>query len=162
MDPVLILLIKDEETDFDSLSKIVVKTGKSEGTLIIARELWSAAPAREFLCPTGRRDLVFTQDPRRHIGGAGGHGGELEDPAWIFLQRDAMRCGFFDGAGDLINRGGEVAIGHFDNRFARLLYAIENLLVFNLEFGVALSFFTYDLSEGVVLITRGRCQCFAN
>ena len=53
MDPVLILLIKDEETDLDSLSKIVVKTGKSEGTLIIARELWSAAPAREFLCPPG-------------------------------------------------------------------------------------------------------------
>ena len=63
-----------------------------------------------------------------------------------------MRCGLFDGTGDLINGGGEVAIGHFDDRFTRLLYPVQDLLVFDFEFGISLCFFTDDLTE--VLYSR--------
>jgi hypothetical protein len=108
--------------------------------------------AREgFCCSAGRKHLVISQDPRRHIGGAGGDGGELESPARKLLEGNASWGNLVDGAGDLIDGGGEMSIGHFDDRLAGLFYPFEDLLVFDLEFGVVLSFFTYDLSEGVVL-----------
>ena len=56
-----------------------------------------------------------------------------------------------DGAGNLIDRGREVTIGHFDNRLACLFHPVEDLLVFDFEFGISLCFFTYDLAIGVVL-----------
>ena len=62
-----------------------------------------------------------------------------------------MRGSFFDGAGDLIDGGGEVAIGHLDDGLACFLDPVEDLLVFDLEFGVVLSFFADYLAIGVVL-----------
>ena len=62
-----------------------------------------------------------------------------------------MRGSFFDGAGDLIDGDSEVAIGHLDDGLACFLDPVEDLLVFDLEFGVVLSFFAYDLAIGVVL-----------
>ena len=53
--------------------------------------------------------------------------------------------------GDLIDGGGEVSIGHFDDRFSSLFDPVEDLLVFDFEFGISLSFFTDDLAIGVVL-----------
>src|ERR1035438_4264647 len=109
------------------------------------------AGARGFLCSQGRKDLVFAQDPRRHIGGAGRHGGELESPPRIFLEGDAAWGDFIDGAGDLIDRGGEVAVLHANDGLACLLDPVQDLLVFDLEFGISLCFFPYTLTIGVVL-----------
>jgi hypothetical protein len=72
------------------------------------------------------------------------------------LEGNATGRHLFDGAGDLFHRGSEVAIGHLDDRLTGLLYAFEDLLVFDFEFGVVLSFFAYDLAEGVVLARVGR------
>jgi hypothetical protein len=113
------------------------------------------APARGFWCAAGWKDLVLTQDPRRHIGSAGRDGGELESPAGKLLEGNATGRHLFDGAGDLFHRGSEVAIGHLDDRLTGLLHAFEDLLVFDFEFGVVLSFFAYDLAEGVVLARVG-------
>jgi hypothetical protein len=51
---------------FDQSGELVRKRHRIE-------EGASIAHVRGFLCPSGRKDLVFAQDPRRHIGGAGRH-----------------------------------------------------------------------------------------
>jgi hypothetical protein len=94
--------------------------------------LRSVAPARGFLCSTGWRDLVFTQDPRRHIGSAGRHG-ELEEASRKLLQPHAVWGNLIDGTGNLINRRREMSIGHLDNRLTCLFHAVEDLLVLDLE-----------------------------
>jgi hypothetical protein len=54
---------QDEETDPYSVSKIVVKTGNDESTLIIAWELWSIAPARGFCIRQNSEDRSMPSHP---------------------------------------------------------------------------------------------------
>jgi len=95
--------------------------------------------------------VVLAQDARRHIGGAGGHGGELEHPSGKLFESDASWRNLPDGTGDLIDGASEVSVIHANDGLACSFDAIENLLVLDLEFGVSLCLFAYDLSEGVVL-----------
>ena len=60
----------------------------------------------------------------------------------VFLEGDAPGRDLIDGAGDLIDGGGEVPVGHFDNRLTGLFGPpVEDLLVFDLEFGISLGLF---------------------
>ena len=95
--------------------------------------------------------VVLAQDRRRHVCRAGAYGGEAEAPSGIFLEGDSTWGDLVDGAGDLIYRGSEVAIVHPDDRFACLLDALHDLLVFDLQFGVVLGLSAYLLAVGVVL-----------
>ena len=72
-------------------------------------------------------------------------------PAREFLEGDSSwRCRF-NGARYLIDWLGEMAIGHADDRLAGLLYSRQDLLVLDLEFGVALCLSADLLPVGVVL-----------
>ena len=74
---------------------------------------------------------MFAQDPRRHIGGAGRHGGELEEASRVLLECDTSRGHLIDGAGDFIDRGREVPVLHANDGLACLLDPVEDLLVFD-------------------------------
>ncbi len=55
-----------------------------------------------------------------------------------------------DGAGDLFDRGGEVAVLHADHGLTGLLHPVQDLLVLDFEFGIALCLFAYLLTVGVI------------
>ena len=95
--------------------------------------------------------VVLAQDARRHIGGAGGHGGELEHPSGKLFESDASGRNLFNRSRYLIDGTSEVSVIHANDGLACSFDAIENLLVLDFEFGVSLCLFAYDLSEGVVL-----------
>ena len=95
--------------------------------------------------------VVLAQNARGHVGRAGAHRGELKDASGKLFQRDAAGSDFLDGAGDLIDGASEVSVIHPNDGLACLLDPVEDPLVFDLEFGVALCLLAYDLPEGVVL-----------
>jgi hypothetical protein len=95
--------------------------------------------------------VVLAEYARRHVCGAGRYRRELKQPSGIFLEGDSARGGFLDGAGDLIDGLGEVPILHANDRFTGLLDPFQDLLVLDLEFGIALGLFAYLLPVGVVL-----------
>ena len=108
----------------------------------------SGARARVFVCGRTERPghvVVLAQNASGHVGGAGGDGGELECPSGVFVEGDAAGGDFIDGAGDLIDRGGEVSVMHADDGLACSLDPVEDLLVLDLEFGISLGLFAYDL-----------------
>ncbi len=81
----------------------------------------------------------------------GAYGGELEQPSGIFLEGDSARRSLFNRTRDLIDRLGEVPVLHADHGLSGLLHPFEDLLVFDLEFGIALCLFADYLPEGVIL-----------
>jgi hypothetical protein len=104
--------------------------------------------------------VVLAQNARRHVGRARADRRELEAPAGIFPESDSAWRSCLDGARYLVDRGGIVPVVHADDRFTGLLDPVQDLLVFDFEFCVALSFFADFLPEGVVFAgVRGYvCQ----
>ncbi len=74
-----------------------------------------------------------------------------QGPSRKLLQCDAVRGHLIHRAGDLIDRGGEVPVLHANDGLAGLLDPLQDLLVFDLEFGISLGLFTDALAIGVVL-----------
>jgi len=70
---------------------------------------------------------------------------------WKLFESDAAGRNFFNRSRYFIDGASEVSVIHANDGLACSLDAIENLLVLDLEFGVSLCLFAYDLSEGVVL-----------
>jgi hypothetical protein len=87
----------------------------------------------------------------RHICRTHAHGGELEAPSRIFLERDSAWRDVIHGPGYLVDRGSKVAVIHADDRFPCLFDPVHDLLVFDLQFGIALDLLSYTLPEVVVL-----------
>jgi hypothetical protein len=81
----------------------------------------------------------------------GRYRGELEQSSGVFLESDSARGSLLDGAGDLVDGLGEVPILHANDGLAGLLDPVKNLLVLDLEFGIALCLLAYFLPVGMVL-----------
>jgi len=117
---------------------------------------WGCRRGRARVFVPGRTEapshiVLFAQDPCRHVCRAGAYGGEAESPSGIFLEGDSSWRDLVYRAGNLIDRGSEVAIVHADDRFTRLFDALQDLLVFDLEFSVVLGLGSHLLPVGVVL-----------
>ena len=84
---------------------------------------------------------------------------KLEYPSRELIQGDSAWGNLIDGAGDLIDRGGEVPVIHSNDGLACLLDPVEDLLVFDLEFGAALCLPADLLPVGVVLTGVGSYIC---
>src|ERR1017187_9516342 len=107
-------------------------------------------------CVSGRTKrpghiVLLAQNARRHVCSTGAHRRELEAPAGILLERNSSGRCRFDGACYLIHRLGVMPVGHADDRLSGLLHPGQDLLVLDLEFGVALCLSADLLAVGVVL-----------
>ena len=100
--------------------------------------------------------VVLAEDLRRQVCRTHAHGRELEAPAGELFEGDPAWGNLIDGARNLIDRGGEVPVVHPDDRFTGLLDPVHDLLVFDLELGVALGLQGYALPDVVVLARVGR------
>ena len=99
--------------------------------------------------------VMFSQYPCRQVCRTHAHGRELEAPARIFIQGDATGGDLIHGTGNLIDRGGEVAVVHADDRFPGLFDPVHDLLVLDLQLGIALGLLGYTLPDVVVLTGVG-------
>jgi hypothetical protein len=95
--------------------------------------------------------VLFAQYPCRQVCRTHAHGRELEAPAGVFLEGDSAWGNLAYCPGDLIDRGGEVPVVHADDRFPGLLDPVHDLLLFDLELGIALGFLSYTLPDVVIL-----------
>jgi len=95
--------------------------------------------------------IMLAQGACRQICSTHAHGRELEAPAGIFLEGDSAWRDLVHGPGYLIYRGGEVPVVHADDRFPCLFDPVHDLLVFDLQLGIALGLLSYALPDVVVL-----------
>ena len=94
--------------------------------------------------------VVLAEDLRRQVCRTHAHGRELEAPTGKLLEGDSTGRNLVHSAGNLIDRGGEVPVVHPDDRFPGLFDPVHDLLVFDLQLGIALGLLGYAL-PGVVV-----------